>query len=115
MDDVREFVAQFLGALAGRHRADGEHVDECRAGVANGFEEFSGVAAAVVLDDDAGARADVGLEPRLSAPRVAQRDGDAGFVQTSGERPIVDDELDLEPGQQDLVEHPDDQFVLTNR
>jgi hypothetical protein len=28
--------------------------------------------------------------------------------------PLFDDELDLEAGQQDFVEHPDDQFVLTD-
>jgi len=27
---------------------------------------------------------------------------------------LFDDELDLEAGQQDFVEHPDDQFVLTD-
>jgi hypothetical protein len=35
-------------------------------------------------------------------------------VETAGERPLFDDELDLEAGQQDLVEHPDDQFILTD-
>ena len=38
----------------------------------------------------------------------------AGVVETPGERPAFDDELDLEAGQQDLVEHPDDQFVLAD-
>ena len=28
---------------------------------------------------------------------------------------VLDDELDFEAGQQDLVEHPDDQLVLTDR
>jgi hypothetical protein len=35
-------------------------------------------------------------------------------VQSTSERPVLDDELDLEPGQQDLVEHPDDQLVLAD-
>jgi hypothetical protein len=30
------------------------------------------------------------------------------------EWPLFDDELDLEARQQDFVEHPDDQFVLTD-
>ena len=30
------------------------------------------------------------------------------------ERLVFDEELDFEAGQQDFVEHPDDQFVLTN-
>ena len=32
----------------------------------------------------------------------------------AGERAVLDDELDLEAGQQDFVEHPDDQLVLTD-
>ena len=36
------------------------------------------------------------------------------LVEAAGERPVLDDELDLEAGQQDLVEHPDDQLVLTD-
>jgi hypothetical protein len=39
---------------------------------------------------------------------------DAGVAETSSEGPIFDDELDLETGQQDLIEHPDDQLVLTD-
>ena len=39
---------------------------------------------------------------------------DAGLVQPAGERPVLDDELDFESGQQDLVEHPDDQFILAD-
>jgi hypothetical protein len=35
-------------------------------------------------------------------------------VETAGEQPVLDDELDLESRQQDLVEHPDHQFVLTD-
>jgi hypothetical protein len=30
------------------------------------------------------------------------------------QRPALDDELHFEAGQQDFVEHPDDQFVLTD-
>jgi hypothetical protein len=36
-------------------------------------------------------------------------------VEPARQRPVLDDEFDLEAGQQDLVEHPDDQFVLTDR
>jgi len=35
-------------------------------------------------------------------------------VEAAGERPVLDDELDLEAGRQDFGEHPDDQFVLTD-
>ena len=35
-------------------------------------------------------------------------------VEPAGERLALDDELDFEAGQQDLVEHPDDQLGLTD-
>jgi hypothetical protein len=35
-------------------------------------------------------------------------------VQPSRQGPVFDDELDFESRQQDLVEHPDDEFVLTD-
>ena len=56
----------------------------------------------------------VGLEPGLRPPRVASRHSDAGFVEAAGQWSRLDDEFDLEARQQDLVEHPDNQFVLTD-
>ncbi len=91
-----------------------EHVDQRAAGVAHRLENLLRAAAAVVFDDDAGAGADVGLEVGVGAPRIAGRDRDARLVEAARERPVLDDELDLEAGQQDFVEHPDDQFVLTD-
>jgi hypothetical protein len=35
-------------------------------------------------------------------------------MQPAGERLAFDDELHVEAGQQDFVEHPDDQFVLAD-
>ena len=58
--------------------------------------------------------------PRSALTKVSVRRGSptttsiAGVVQPPRERPVLDDELDLEAGQQDLVEHPDDQLVLTD-
>ena len=57
---------------------------------------------------------EVGLDEGVGAPRVAGDDVDAGVVEPPRERPVLDDELDLEAGQQDLVEHPDDQLVLAD-
>ena len=59
-------------------------------------------------------RAEVGFEEGVGAAGIAGRDVHAGVVETPRERPVLDDELDLEAGQQDLVEHPDDQLVLTD-
>ena len=97
-----------------RRRADAEHVDERAAGVADRFEDLLEAAAAVVFDDDAGAGAEVGLEVGVGAAGIADGDADAGVVETPGERPALDDEFDFEAGQQDFVEHPDDQLVLTD-
>ena len=105
---------ELLGPLAARRRADAEHVDERAARVADGLEDLLQAAASVVFDDDAGARAEVGLEVGVGAARIAGDDVDAGVVESPRERPVFDDELDFEAGQQDLVEHPDDQFVLTD-
>ncbi len=111
---VREFGVEFLGALAGRFGADAEDVDQRAAGGAHRFEHLLRAASAVVLDDDAGAGTDVRLEIRVGAARVTRRDRHPRLVEAAGERPVLDDELDLESRQQDLVEHPDDQFVLAD-
>ena len=112
--DVGKLGVELVGALAGRRGADAEDVDQRAAGVANRFENLLQAALAVVFDDDAGAGADVGLEVGVGAPGIADRHRHARLVQTAGERPVLDDELDLEAGQQDLVEHPDDQLVLAD-
>ena len=39
---------------------------------------------------------------------------DAGVVQTPGERPAFDKEVDLEARQQHVVERPDDELVLAD-
>ena len=57
---------------------------------------------------------EVGLEVGVGAPRVAGDHVDAGVVQPPRGRLALDDELDVEAGQQDLVEHPDDQLVLAD-
>ena len=60
------------------------------------------------------------LGPRSALRKVSVRRGIAGddvdprVVEAPRERPVLDDELDFEAGQQDLVEHPDDQLVLTD-
>src|SRR5262249_16054005 len=101
-------------ALVARSCPDAENVDERSPRVAHRLEDFLQAPPAVVLDDDAGAGTDVGLEPGIGAPRVADRDRDAGLVETPRQRPGFDDELHFEAGQEDFVQHPDDQFVLTD-
>ena len=108
--DVGEFGPRVLMPL----RADAEDVDERAARVAHRVDDLLGAALAVVLDDDAGGGAEIRLEPGVGAARVADGDRDARVVQLARQRPLFDDELDLEAGQQDLVEHPDDQLVLTD-
>ncbi len=91
-----------------------EHVDQRAAGIADRVEDLLQAAAAVVFDDDAGAGAEVGLDEGVGAPRIAGGGLDAGVVETPRQRAALDDEFDLEAGQQDFVEHPDDQLVLTD-
>jgi hypothetical protein len=67
-----------------------------------------------VLDDDAGTGPEVGLQEGIRPLRVAGDDVDARIVQPARERALFHDELDLEARQQNLVEHPDDEFVLTD-
>ena len=69
---------------------------------------------AVVLDDDAGAGGEIGLEVGIGAVEVAARDVQAAVVQAARERLALDEELDFEAGQQDLVEHPDGQLGLAD-
>ena len=70
--------------------------------------------AGVFFDDDAGAGTQVGSDERVGAARIARDRVDTGVEQTPRDRPAVDNEFDLEAGQQDLAEHPDDQLVLTD-
>ena len=83
-------------------------------------QEYRGYdSAGVAIIDDAGR-----LETRKRAGKLAvllgdladsaMDDGHTGIVEAAGERPILNDELDLETRQQDFVEHPDDQLVLTD-
>jgi hypothetical protein len=112
--DVREFVAEFFRALLGRRGADTADVDERSARIAHRLEDFLGIASAVVFDDDAGAGAEIRFDPRFRAAGIAGGDGDVPLLEPPSHRALFDDEFDLEAGQEDLVEHPDDQFVLTN-
>jgi len=107
---------KFLGALLGRLRAhaDAQHVDERATGIAHGFENLLQAAAAVVFDDDAGAGCQIGFEVGFRAARVAGHHMHAGVMQAPGGRFALDDELHVEAGQQDFVEHPDDQLVLAD-
>jgi hypothetical protein len=112
--DVGKLRMKVFDALGRRIGADPEHVHEDAARVAHGIEDLLEAAFAIVLDDDAGAGAEIGFDEGVGAPRIAYGDGDAGVMQAPGERLALDDEFDLEAGQQDFVEHPDDQFVLTD-
>src|SRR4029078_12005706 len=112
--DVAKLLVELLGALSGRGLADPDNIHERAATIAHRLEDLARAAAPVVFDDHAGAGSQIRLHPRVGAARVADGHRDLGFVKTAGERPILDDELDLESGEQNLVEHPDDEFVLAN-
>src|SRR5262249_53084590 len=115
VDDVRELLAVLFGALRAGSGGDTQDVEERATRVADGLEDLLQAAPAVVFDDDAGARTDVRLDPGFSDAWISGSDGDPGFVEPSRQGSVFDDEFDLEPGQQDLVEHPDDELVLADR
>ena len=56
-----------------------------------------------------------GFEVGVGALQVAGGDVDPVVGEALRERLVFDEELHLEAGQQDLVEDPDDQLVLTDR
>ena len=91
-----------------------QDVDERAAGVADRVEDLLDAAFAGIFDEEAGGGSDVGLEICVDAPRIAGRDLDPGVMETPGERPAFDKEVNLEARQQYFVERPDDQFILTN-
>ena len=95
--------------------ANPEDVDERPSGVADRFDDLRQKFAAAVLDDDAGLRRDVGLQVGIGPLRVADDDRQIGGLELARERAALDQELDLDAGRQDLVEHPDDQLILANR
>ena len=101
-------------ARAVRGGGDAEDVNERAARVPHGAQDLGQGPAAVVFDDDAGARAEVGFDKRVGAPWIAGRDVHAGVMKPARERPVFDDELHFKAGQQDGVEHPDDQLVLAD-
>ncbi len=108
-------VANGLGPLLAVGRADAEDVDERPSRVADRLDHLRQIFPAAVLDDDAGLRRDVGLQVGVGPLRVAGQDGQIGSLKLARERAALDQELDLDAGRQDLVEHPDDQLVLANR
>ena len=85
-----------------------------RARVADGLDRPAQASLPDVLDDDAGARCDVGLDVGVGAAEVARGDRQARFVELTGERLALDQELDLEAGLERLIEHPDEQFRLAD-
>ena len=91
-----------------------EHIDQRAPRIANRAEDFLERAPAVVLDDETGAWGDVRLQVGIDAPRVAGARVDPGVVQTTGEGPAFDKELDLEAWQKDRVKRSDDELVLAD-
>ena len=102
------------GVGARRRVADPQHVHQGGAGVGGRLQDPPQAALAVVLDDHAGGRRDVGLEETGDPPRVGHADVDAGVVQAAGRRPVVEQELQIEAGRQRPVQDLDDEDVLTD-
>ena len=101
-------------AFARIRGADPQDVDERAAGVPDGLENLLQALPAVVLDDDAGAGGEVGLDVGIGPAQVSSRDVEPVLVEAAGERLALDEKFDFEAGQQDLVEHPDGQLRLAD-
>ncbi len=69
---------------------------------------------AVVLDDDAGVRGQVGAQVGVDPSGIGDRGGHTVVDQTPGQRAALDEELDLEDARQHPVQGPNEQLVLTD-
>jgi len=101
-------------ALARIRGADAQNVNQRASRIPDGLENLLEAAAAIVFDHDARPRRQVGFEVGVGAPKVSGDDLHAPVVQTPGNRFALDEEFNLETGQQDLVEHPDGQLGLAD-
>ena len=113
MRDVVDCRPGRLGAPA-VPRSGVQQVDQRAARIAHRRDDLLHAAAGVVFDDEAGARGDIGFEVGVDPPRIAGDDLNAGVVQPPGERAAIDEEIDLEAGEQDGIQRADEQFVLAD-
>ena len=93
---------------------DVEDVDEAAAGVADGRDDALERSLAVVFEDDAGGRREVGADVGIHAAGIGHRHRDAVVHQAPSHRAALDEELDLEGARQHPVERADDELVLTD-
>ena len=68
----------------------------------------------VVLDDDAGARCEIGADVGVHATDVRDGRRHPVFNETPGEGPAFDKEFDVERPRENAMQGPDDQLVLTD-
>jgi hypothetical protein len=101
--DVTLVVSPVGAPLAGV-----EGIDQRSPRIADRFDGFLDAALACVLDDEAGVGGDVGLEVGVDPFRIAGDHLDPAVVETAGEGPAFDKEVNLEARQEHLVERPDD-------
>jgi hypothetical protein len=113
--DVREVRFDLLFALGMMTGPHAEHVDQCSTGRLNRVENAAQAAAAVVFNDDASVRSEVGLEVGIGSLQIAGRDVYTRIAQPPGQGAILDEKFDFEAGQQDVIQHPHHQLVVANR
>ena len=101
--DLGELGAQLIHPLPAGMLADAQHVHERPARIANRFEDPPEASLAVVFDDEAGAWRDFGLEVTIDTAGVADCGVRAGLVEATSQRPVLDQKLHVQAGQQDLV------------
>ena len=112
--ELRILRLQFLFAFVKIGDADPQHVNERASRVPDRREHLLEAAAAAVLHDHAGAGRDVGFDVGVGAAGVDGGHAQPRLVEPAGERLALDEKVDFEAGQQDLIEHPDDQLGLAD-
>ena len=112
--DFRKDGAQFLELRALGRAAHVQDVEQAAAGIADRADDLLQAAPAVVLDDDAGARGEIGAKVGIDALRVSHRRSHPVVDETSSQRATLDEKLDLEDARKNPMEGSNDQLVLTD-
>jgi hypothetical protein len=107
-------LAQFVRALRVlRRRAEHPHQRPARG--AHRLQDFAQRSSAVVFDDDARARREIGFDESVEPFGVAYTDSKAGLVKSARQRGTFNQDVELGAGCEHRVEQPHNQFRVTDR
>ena len=115
MSNLGRASSQFLLPPGAQRVSYVEQIDEDAAGIADRLHGSSGTASSGVLDEHAGAGVDVSPQVALHRVRIADVYRDLGVVQPARQKPVFDQELDVQGRFERLGQDPDDELVLAHR